>query len=49
MLRFSAVQENYLIEINVSEMPQVVGWERNSKGKLSSKFVDLSPSMDPAK
>ncbi|XP_063679935.1 ubiquitin-like modifier-activating enzyme ATG7 isoform X2 [Bolinopsis microptera] len=30
-------------------MPKVVGWERNTKGKLTSKFVDLSASMDPAK
>ena len=31
------------------EMPKVVGWERNAKGKLAPKFVDLSATMDPAK
>eukprot|EP00116_Pleurobrachia_bachei_P008016 sb/3468278/ len=30
------------------EMPKVVGWERNAKGKLAPKFVDLSATMDPA-
>jgi len=32
-----------------SEMPKIVGWERNLKKKLAPKFVDLSSSMDPAK
>lgn len=35
--------------LSKTEMPKVVGWERNTKGKLKSKFVDLSASMDPAR
>jgi len=30
-----------------SEMPNVVGWERNAQSKLSPRLADLAPMMDP--
>ena len=30
-----------------SDLPKVIGWERNEKNKLSPRFVNLSASMDP--
>ena len=31
------------------EMPDVVGWEKNAKGQLSARVVNLSSTMDPIK
>ena len=31
------------------EMPKVVGWERNSAGKLAGRLADLTEYMDPKK
>lgn len=31
------------------KMPKVTGWERNEHGKLTSRLVDLSAYMDPAR
>lgn len=46
----------YRINVNVSKdsnipnsMPPVVGWEKNAKGKLLPRIVDLSNSLDPTK
>ena len=30
-------------------MPSVVGWEKNERGKLGPRMVDLSQSMDPVR
>ncbi|ORY64969.1 E1-like activating enzyme [Pseudomassariella vexata] len=35
--------------LETSEMPKVVGWERNPAGKLSPRSVSLAESMDPAR
>ena len=32
-----------------SQIPKVVGWEKNDKGKLSPQMVNLSANMDPAR
>ena len=32
-----------------SQIPKVVGWEKNDKGKLSPRLVNLSSNMDPAR
>lgn len=46
----------YQIEIGKDEkkpspslMPPVVGWEKNARGKLLPRIVDMSNSLDPAK
>lgn len=31
----------------IPQMPKVTGWERNDKGAINSKIVDLSGNMDP--
>ena len=33
----------------VSEVPKVLGWERNERQKLGARMVDLSSSMDPTR
>lgn len=33
--------------VDKSEMPAVVGWEKNERGKLGPRRVNLSESMDP--
>ena len=30
-------------------MPNVVGWEKNDKGQLGPRFVNMRSSMDPVK
>ena len=32
---------------STSAMPSVVGWEKNERGKLGPRMVNLSESMDP--
>ena len=32
-----------------TDLPKVVGWERNDKQKLAPKMVNLSSSMDPVR
>ena len=34
-------------ETDITSMPKVTGWERNSAGKLSGRTVDLKEYMDP--
>ncbi|XP_013397719.1 ubiquitin-like modifier-activating enzyme ATG7 [Lingula anatina] len=34
---------------NLTECPKCVGWEKNAKGKLVPRMVDLSATMDPVK
>lgn len=34
---------------DVSNENKIVGWEKNSKGKLSPRMVNLAADMDPAK
>jgi len=34
-------------ESNSTEMPKVTGWERNEKGAINSRVVDLGGNMDP--
>lgn len=37
------------IAVPASEMPKVVGWERNAAGKLAGRLADLTEYMDPTK
>lgn len=32
-----------------SNQAKFIGWEKNSKGKLSPRYVNLADSMDPTK
>ncbi|XP_064614814.1 LOW QUALITY PROTEIN: ubiquitin-like modifier-activating enzyme ATG7 [Liolophura sinensis] len=34
---------------NLTECPKVLGWEKNVRGKLGPRMVDLSSSMDPTR
>lgn len=34
---------------NSTELPKVLGWERNERQKMGARMVDLSASMDPTK
>ena len=34
---------------DTSKVPKIVGWEKNEKGKLSPRLVNLSSNMDPAR
>jgi hypothetical protein len=29
--------------------PQVVGWEKNTAGKMGARMADLAPMMDPVR
>ena len=31
------------------EPPQSLGWEKNERGKMGPKFLDLSATMDPTR
>ncbi len=35
--------------VNVNEKNKIIGFEKNSKGKLSPRQVSLASDMDPAK
>ncbi|KAK5102644.1 Autophagy protein 7 [Lithohypha guttulata] len=37
------------VSIPPSDMPKVVGWERNAAGKLAGRLADLTEYMDPTK
>lgn len=37
------------VQENNSDMPKIVGWERNANGKLAGRLADLTEYMDPKK
>lgn len=34
---------------NLTDMPPFLGWEKNERGKMGPRMVNLSANMDPAK
>ncbi|XP_064398702.1 ubiquitin-like modifier-activating enzyme ATG7 [Halichondria panicea] len=38
-----------LTKMSSTDLPKVMGWERNDKNKLAPKMVNLSSSMDPVR
>ncbi|XP_066283874.1 ubiquitin-like modifier-activating enzyme ATG7 [Branchiostoma lanceolatum] len=43
------LQVNMAAVQSLTECPKCVGWEKNQKGKLGPRMVNLSASMDPAR
>jgi ubiquitin-like modifier-activating enzyme ATG7 len=38
-----------LANMEFTEMPKVTGWERNEKGRVTSRLIDLGAHMDPTR
>ena len=35
--------------LSLSEMPPCLGWEKNERGKMGPRMVNLSANMDPTR
>ncbi|XP_041349975.1 ubiquitin-like modifier-activating enzyme ATG7 [Gigantopelta aegis] len=48
-IKHSLILKLKMPKVNLTDCPKCVGWERNERGKLGPRHVNLSSSLDPAK